>query len=120
MSRNRFRRPPSRVKPLLLSLKKATSVLPVLLSGPRQLVTTGLTVKSACLMILLSIPMMLVTAMITVPGFVFSDQQNETYFFIASNLTQDLGGGVILCLAAGFSILALMVPALGRKKLAGR
>ena len=109
---------PRRLRTLLLSGKGAVSVLRALFSGPRQLVTTGLSSKSAALMILLCIPILLVVTMITLPGFIIDERYNEAYGFIARNLSHDLGNSIILSTVAGLSLLSFMVPALGEERFA--
>lgn len=109
---------PGRVRTLLLSGKGPARVLRALFSGPRQLVTTGLSDKSAALMILLCIPILLVVAMITLPGFILDERYNEAYGFIARNLSHDLGNSIILSAVAGLSLMSFMVPALGDERFA--
>lgn len=91
------------------------SLLRLILSGPRQLITTGLTFKSAALMILLCIPTLLVVAMITVPGILFSAQQNEAYHFFANNLNRDLNNGIVLTVMATFMLAAVMMPGITQR-----
>lgn len=109
---------PGRVRTLLLCGKGPARVLRALFSGPRQLVTTGLSDKSAALMILLCIPILLVVTMITLPGFILDERYNEAYGFIARNLSHDLGNSIILSTVAGLSLLSFMVPALGEERFA--
>lgn len=109
---------PRRLRTLLLSGPSATRLVRFIFSGPRQLVTTGLTPKSAALMILLCIPTLLVVSMITLPGFIFDERYNEAYGFIARNLDRDLGNNVILGFVAALSLLSFMVPALGQEHFA--
>ena len=106
---------PRHLRSLLPSGKGAARVLRVFFSGPRQLVTTGLTARSAALMILLCIPILLVVTMITLPGFIFDERYNEAYGFIARNLNHDLDNSMILGTVAVLSLLSFMVPALGEE-----
>ncbi|RYD17606.1 MAG: hypothetical protein EOP88_25690 [Verrucomicrobiaceae bacterium] len=103
------------MKTLLFSGKSTARLARALFSGPRQLVTTGLSDKSAALMILLCIPILLVMSMITLPGFILDERYNEAYGFIARNLNHDLGDSMILALVAGLSLVSFMVPALGQE-----
>jgi hypothetical protein len=106
---------PRRLRTLLLTGNSAARVLRALFSGPRQLVTTGLSDKSAALMILLCIPILLVVTMITLPGFIIDERYNEAYGSIARNLSHDLGNNLILSTVAGLSLISFMVPALGQE-----
>lgn len=108
---------PRRLRTFLFSGQSAARVLRLILSGPRHLITSGLTAKSAALMILLCIPTLLVVAMITLPGMLFTSQQNEAYHFFARNLNHDLNNWAVLAVVAAFSLASLAVPALGQERL---
>ncbi|RYD34974.1 MAG: hypothetical protein EOP87_08195 [Verrucomicrobiaceae bacterium] len=87
-------------------------------SGPRQLLTTGLSARSAALMILLCTPILLVISLITLPGFIFDERYNEAYGFITRNLNHELDNSRILSAVAVLSLLSFIVPALGQERFA--
>ena len=82
------------------------------LSGPRLLLTSRLSAKSAFMMILLSAPALLFCAMLTIPALLFPSPQQQAYFYFSQILDQDPGRWVPLALASICSVIALAIPAL--------
>lgn len=81
------------------------------ISGPRLLLTTGLSLKSASLMILLCAPALLFCSMLIIPALIFQSPQQQAYFYFAQMLNQDPARWIILALAGIFAVMALAVPA---------
>ncbi len=81
------------------------------ISGPRLLLTSRLSAKSAALMIMLCAPALLLTAMLTVPAMLFQSPQQHAYFYFAKILQQNPIHWPMLALVAACTVVALAVPA---------
>lgn len=108
----RPRRVKNAISPGALSLKTVANLLRLtLFVGPRLLLTTHLSHKSASMMIMLCAPALLCCAMLTLPALLFQSPQQQAYFYFAQVLDQDPTRWVGLALALVCTLIALAVPA---------
>ncbi len=81
------------------------------ISGPRLLLTSRLSVKSASMMILLCAPALLFCGMLTIPALIFPSPQQQAYFYFSQVLNHDPVRWIGLVLAGACALIALAVPA---------
>jgi hypothetical protein len=100
------------ISPGFLSLKTLANLLRLTLYvGPKLLLTSRLSGKSASMMIMLCAPALLCCAMLTLPALIFQSPQQQAYFYFAQVLNQDPIRWVGLTLALICTFIALAVPA---------
>jgi hypothetical protein len=78
---------------------------------PGRLFTSQLNFRSATILTLLCAPPLLIFFAICVPSLIFDSPDQNTYFYFAHGLSQDLSSSVSLGLAAICPIFALVLPA---------
>ena len=81
------------------------------ISGPRLLLTSRLSGKSASMMILLCAPALLFCGMLTIPALIFPSPQQQAYFYFSQVLNHDPVRWIGLVLAGACALIALAVPA---------
>jgi hypothetical protein len=82
-----------------------------LISGPRILLTSQISLKCAAVMIIMCVPSLLFSALLTVPGMVFQSPQQNAYFYFAKALEQDPTCWIVLFLTGLCALLSLALPA---------
>jgi len=81
------------------------------LLGPRNLLTSRISVKSAAMMMAMCAPSLLFCALLTIPSLIFHSPQQEAYYYFARLVNEDPVRWIALALAALCSVLSLAVPA---------
>jgi hypothetical protein len=82
-----------------------------LISGPKILLTSQISVKCAAVMIGMCAPALLFCALLTIPGLVFQSPQQNAYFYFAKVLEQDPTCWFVLLLTGLCALLSLALPA---------
>jgi len=79
-------------------------------SGPRILLTSRISLRSAGFMIAATIPALVCTTAMTVPALVYSTPESNTYFYFGRILQGDAMSWVPMTLAAICTFLAFAIP----------
>lgn len=87
------------------------SVTLMFLLGPRNLLTSRISVKSAAMMMAMCAPSLLFCALLTIPALIFHSPQQQAYFYFARLVNEDPVRWIALALAAACAVLSLAVPA---------
>ena len=82
-----------------------------LISGPKVLLTSQISVKCAAAMILMCMPALLLCAILTVPALLFESPQQNAYFYFAKVMEQDSTRWIVLLLTGLCVLLSLALPA---------
>ena len=105
-SRSRGTRQPKRsVLALLLHVLRLTFV-----SGPKELLTSRISLKCAILMGLMCLPALLFCAMLTIPELVFQSPDQQAYFYFAKVLNQDPTRWFVLAFVGLCALVSLAMP----------
>ena len=80
-------------------------------SGPRQLLTSRISVKCAAMMMAMCAPSLLIFALLTIPALIFQSPQQQAYFYFARLVNEDPVRWLALALASVCALLSLAVPA---------
>lgn len=83
----------------------------IFLTGPRLMLTSRLSRRSATYMIMLCVPAIVLFISTTLPRWLFQSPDQEAYFYFAGTFTQDLSKGYLLVLSALCMLLVLAMPA---------
>ncbi len=81
------------------------------LNGPRQLLTSRISVKCAALMTAMCAPSLLFCALLTIPALIFNSPQQQAYFYFAKLVNEDPVRWLALALATLCAVFSLAVPA---------
>ncbi|MEO5916331.1 MAG: hypothetical protein ABIS50_18985 [Luteolibacter sp.] len=81
------------------------------ITGPRALLTSRLSPRSASYIMLLCLPAIMLYLAMTVPSMLFQSPDQEAYFYFASSLNHDLSSGYMLALSVLCMFVALTLPA---------
>lgn len=73
--------------------------------------TSHMTPRNATILSMLCVPPLLLFAAIHLPSLVFDSPEQNTYFYFARGLSQDLSNSVALWMAAICLVFALVLPA---------
>ncbi|MEO7097886.1 MAG: hypothetical protein ABI162_00895 [Luteolibacter sp.] len=82
------------------------------ITGPRLLLTSRISAKSASMMIMLSAPALILCGMLTIPALLFPSPQQQAYFYFSQILDHDPSRWIPLALASICTVIAMAVPAL--------
>ena len=80
------------------------------LNGPRQLLTSRISVKCAALMVAMCAPSLLFCALLTIPALIFNSPQQQAYFYFAKLVNDDPVRWLALALATLCAVFSLAVP----------
>ena len=97
---------PGRLPKLLFQFLKWT-----FFSGPRQLLTSRISVKCAAMMMAMCAPSLLCCALLVLPAVLFQSPQQHAYFQFARELNEDPTRWLVLGFAGICALLSLALPA---------
>lgn len=80
--------------------------------GPRVLLTSHISKSCASMMAVLTAPALVLTSLITVPGYLFTDPEQNTYFYFAKSFQLDFPTLTVMLLTVGCTLFALSLPAI--------
>ena len=107
---------PPRISPGISYLKTLARLLRLtFISGPRLLLTSRLSAKSASMMIMLSAPAVLFCGMLVIPALLFPSPQQQAYYYFSRVLEHDPSRWIPIALASICTVIALAIPALAPK-----
>jgi hypothetical protein len=81
------------------------------ISGPRQLLTSRISVTCAAFMAMMCAPALLFSSILTIPAMIFQSPQQNAYFHFSKVLEQDPTRWVVLLLAGLCAVMSMAVPA---------
>jgi hypothetical protein len=98
------------------TLRRGISILMRLIrltfiSGPKQLLTSRISVKCASIMIIMCAPSLLFCSLLTFPALIFTSPNQNAYFHFSKMLDQDPTRWIVLTLAGICAIISLAIPA---------
>jgi hypothetical protein len=79
-------------------------------SGPRLLLTSRLSLRTAGFMIAAAVPAIICTTVMTVPALVYTTPESNAYFYFGRIMQSDPVSWIPMGVAAFCSVLALAVP----------
>jgi hypothetical protein len=79
-------------------------------SGPKELLTSRISLKCAILMVLMCVPALLFCAMLTIPEWVFQSPEQQVYYYFSKMLNQDPTRWFVLALVGACAFVSLAVP----------
>jgi hypothetical protein len=79
--------------------------------GPKQLLTSRISVKCAAIVVAMCSPSLLLCAMLTLPAMIFQSPHQNAYFQFAQVLEHDPARWFVLVLAGVCAIMSLAIPA---------
>ena len=82
-----------------------------LISGPKLLFTSQISVKCAFIMTLMCLPSLLFCSILTIPELIFQSPHQHAYFYFGKVLNEDPTRWIVLCLTGICAFMSLAVPA---------
>lgn len=79
--------------------------------GPRELLTSRISVKCAAVMVVMCSPALLVCSLLTLPALLFHSPEQHAYFYFSRLLNEDPSRWLVLLLAGVCALMSLAIPA---------
>ena len=79
--------------------------------GPRQLLTSRISVKCAAVMVAMCSPALLFCSLLTIPSLLFHSPEQHAYFYFSRLINEDPSRWLVLLLAGICALMSLAIPA---------
>jgi len=83
----------------------------IFIYGPRQLLTSRISMKCAALMVAMCSPSLLFCSILTIPALLFRSPEQHAYFYFGKLLNEDPSRWLVLLLAGVCALMSLAIPA---------
>lgn len=83
----------------------------IFIRGPKQLLTSRISVKCAAIMVMMCSPSLLFCSILTIPAMIFTSPHQNAYFQFSHVLERDPSRWAVLVLAGICAIVSMAVPA---------
>ena len=80
--------------------------------GPRQLLTSRISVKCAAIMMAMCSPALMFCSLLTLPSLLFQSPEQHAYFYFSRLINEDPSRWLVLLLAGICALISLAIPAI--------